>query len=90
MFLYQQKPERVEAVKLTRDNSEAVASWCGGQINEQEDLLDPNITFMVLSVPTFGEVVTVGEGDYVVKDREGRFKTGPSIIFEALYEPVAQ
>ena len=30
---YQKNPFRVEAVQVTAENMEAVAAWCGGQIN---------------------------------------------------------
>lgn len=86
MFLYQQRLERVEAVKLSRDNAVVVSEWCGGEISEQQDLLDPSISFLTLRIRGNGEVVSVGEGDYVVRDKEGRYKASPSSIFETMFE----
>lgn len=85
--IFQQRLERVEAAKLTKDNADQLAQWVGGlrvDIPSEEG----DVTVVSIQVESLGELVTAMEGDYIVRHPTGRIYTGSSETFESMYEPI--
>jgi len=78
---YVQKP--FEACKLTAENIQAVAEWCGGEIYDKRN--DPDEP---ISIDVGTKTITADIGDYVVRSSAGSFYKVDPDSFEALYEPV--
>jgi hypothetical protein len=85
--VYQQRLERLEAAKLTKDNADELAQWCGGL---RVDLTTPeeNVVIVSIQVTTLGELITALEGDYIVRRSDGRWQTASADTFESMYELV--
>lgn len=83
---YRKKPVVVEAIQLSKDNVEEVATWCGGAIAEEIDPTDDEKRFVAINVPTLEGVMRASEGDYVIKGVKGEFYPCKPEIFQATYE----
>jgi len=84
--MWQQKLERVEAAKLTKDNADQLAAWTGGVRNNVPTV---NEDVVIVTFESFGERTTAMEGDYIVKHTDGRFYAGSAEQFETMYEPIS-
>lgn len=60
--------DSLEGVQFTKDNGKDLAKWVGGELQEISQG-SPVITIMT----TRGELL-LRQGDWVTKDREGRFR----------------
>src|SRR5690349_3416054 len=76
----------VDAVQLTADNVDEVASWCSGHKVIEHDALDHEKTFVGINVPTCEGVVRASEGDYIIKDVMFEFHVRRPGDFESKYE----
>lgn len=61
----------VEAVLLTHDNIEEVAQWCDGYIVDEQDALNPDITYVGINLDTTFGRVRCSEGQVIVRDPHG-------------------
>lgn len=86
--LWRKRPVTVEANLLTKENAEAVALWCGGQLVTEYDALDPTQSFVGINIPTLEGVMRASEGDYVIKGVQGEFYPCKPGIFTSTYERV--
>lgn len=69
-------PISVEAMELSPITVHKAAIWTGGVEIEEIDPEDNTKRFVALNIPTNrpeNPVVRVQEGDYIVKDPQGRF-----------------
>lgn len=73
---WERNPERVWIAKLTADNAERVAAWCGGKVERTSKASDPDDVAVWVHVPTIGGIVRAFAGkDWVIKDdATGRFR----------------
>lgn len=63
-----------EAVKLTRENLEEAAKWCGGEIGTRTNPVAIDDAYdTVLRFPTLIGVVQAGIGDYLIRKDDGKF-----------------
>lgn len=85
---YRRKPDPFQAVKVTPENVEAVAKWCGGEYSEDAKPGDPSDVAIKLKVPNVDGAKTVGNNGYVIKHANGRFYTCDSNSFLNEYEEV--
>lgn len=86
--LWRKKAVEIEANCLTKENAEAVALWCGGQLVEEIDALDSSARYVGINIPTLEGVMRASEGDYVIKGVQGEFYPCKPSIFAATYEKV--
>lgn len=80
--------QSVEAILLAPESFERAQMWCGGAPVTEIDAVDSKKKFVALNIPTIDGVVRVGEGEYLVKDPNGRFSKMSKDEFEAKYELV--
>ena len=79
-------PVPIEAVKVTKDNLEEVAKWCGGKVLEAQSRRDPNGTDKYVFVPVAKHVRIswAFPGMYVSKrlyrNKEGELKPTFSVF----------
>lgn len=85
--LYRKKAVTVEANKLTKDNAEAVALWCGGNLVDEFDAITGD-KFVGINIPTLEGVMRASEGDFIIKGVQGEFYPCKPGIFAATYETV--
>jgi hypothetical protein len=83
MARYRKKPVVIEAMQFREsfDGSLPIRDFCGralGRIGEDGDL----------ALRTVDGVALVRDGDWIVKDARGRFRTYRPRDFMAAYEPV--
>lgn len=87
---YRNKPRspfEVLAEKITKENIQELALWCGGFVAQEQDPIDSEKTYPALNVPTLTGAERVGEGDYLLKNPiTGRFSTRSARSFEAVFE----
>lgn len=77
----------IEAVKLTEDNIDKVANWCGAQVVEEHDALQHDTIFEALNVRTPNGRVRASQGYYVIRvGRDFFVQNGTS--FENMYDKV--
>lgn len=88
MGKYKSKPVEVEAFKLSHENAQELARWCGGRIVEEISPIGPAKIYVGLNIPTINGVVRASEGDYVIKDARGMFYVRKSYLFDEAYEEV--
>jgi hypothetical protein len=82
-------PEAVEGYKVTNENFEEVARWCGGAPESESEASDHTDVSVCVRVPSLGGVQVASVGDYVYRIKaNGRFETMNSIEFEKIYRPV--
>lgn len=79
----------VDAIRLTEDNAEAVAAWCGGQLVEEIDPEHPDEMQPGINVPGSMGNTRASLGMYVVK-YSNQFFTQHNRPFETHYEPVSR
>lgn len=80
LAFYQKKPVVVEAQKLSPENADKLAEWCGGLKVEELDAVDSSKTYVGINIPTLEGNMRASEGDYIVKGTRGEFypvKEGP-------------
>lgn len=85
---FRTRSEYIEAVKLTAQNIDEVAYWCGGQKVEEKDP-DGDITKdkVGLNIATMEGTARVSEGDWVVREANRRFWKMNDFDFQAKYIP---
>lgn len=83
---YREKSIEVLAMRLTKDNHEQLAQWCGGFCESY--MINPP-KFCCLHVKTSEGEALAFEGDMIVKDSLGFFHVYKSDIFTALFEEVS-
>lgn len=89
--LYRKKPVAIEAVRVTPQNVEWVAAWCGGKVERIASPRDPDDVWVALTIPTLEGVMTANThhgGDWVIRGVRGEFYPCKPDIFEATYERV--
>lgn len=77
----------VEAVRLTEDNVENIAKWCGGELVEEIDPEHPDETQLGINFQTPNGMKRASLHMYVVKF-ERSFFVSHNRKFETVYEPV--
>jgi hypothetical protein len=84
---YIHKPDPVLAVRITRENYEEVATWCGGHPLSIGKASDPSDVYIAVEVPTMEGVRRTPVGDYIVKNQAtGRFYPLSAETFERRYQ----
>lgn len=86
--LWRKQPVEIEANCLTKDNAEAVALWCGGQLVEEINPEDSADRYVGINIPTLEGVMRASEGDYIIKGVQGEFYPCKPSIFTSTYEKV--
>ena len=89
---YRKKPVVVLAVRVTPENVDATAAWCGGRVYREAKSSDPTDVYTALDIPTLEGVVraqTYHGGDYVIRGVAGEFYPCKPDIFAATYEAVS-
>lgn len=79
---------KVSAWRVTKDNAEHIAQWCGGLARETIDPCDPERRIKHVNVPTLDGLKFASEGDYVVKHASGQFEVMGPHQFEMQYEAI--
>lgn len=89
---YSEKPAEVEAMKLTRENVEAAASWCGGTVIRVTNPADPSDEYVALDYPTLKGVQRAqtaddsgryAHGDVLTRGANGDFTAmSPSAFYD--------
>jgi len=88
---FRKKPVVIDAMRVTPENVEEVAVWCGGRVFSEAKASDPTDVYIALDIPTLEGVVraqTYHGGDYIIKGVQGEFYPCKPDIFAATYEPV--
>lgn len=85
--LYTKKAITIEANRLTKDNAEALAIWCGGRLVEELDAHTPTDKYVGINIPTLEGVMRASEGDYIIKGVKGEFYPCKPDIFHTSYDP---
>jgi len=72
---YMKKPENLEVIELNRDNVEAVARWCGGNIETIRNILSPsNEAYSGIAVPSVYGPISAEFGSFIARNSEtGKF-----------------
>lgn len=89
MQIWSQKPQEldVEAEKITKDNVETLAAWCGGYPVETFDAIIDRPTEVGINVPGLDGSVRATEGQYLVRNPvSGRFYARNAREFEAQFD----
>lgn len=86
IYKFRRKLNQVEAVRVTTDNVKEVAKWCGGEATASTDHYINNPIEVILLVPTLNEPIEVHNGNWLLKDEEGRFSKMENHDFKAEYE----
>lgn len=81
---YTRNPATVTAVLLTAENAEEVASWCSGEVVENEDAATPN----GIDIWSSGGEVFAEVGDWVIQNGAFFLPCKPA-LFDQDYSPVA-
>lgn len=84
METYYKIPSKVEAIRLTEDNLEEVAEWCGGAIKGTKLTRDLQVV-EVWNARTETEVVAC-IGDWLVKDSATGFELYDDEDFKSVFE----
>ncbi len=85
---YRLKPSVVEAEKLTKDNADALAEWCGGSVGWKDDMINPSVSYPTITLAGVHGLTMILEGYYLVKLENGKFDRRTQREFEHMYEPV--
>lgn len=67
---YRKNPETIEAVELTRDNLVAVATWCGGRLENIQNVMSDKISASSIGVPSLYGAISADIGTFVVRIQE--------------------
>lgn len=79
MALFRKRPVVIEANRLTKDNSHALAIWSSAK--ELDDSYD-------IIIPTLEGDMRATEGDWIIRGLKGEFYPCKPDIFDASYELV--
>lgn len=89
---YIRKPFPVNAVRITRDNIEEVAKWCGGKVEVwkgrargkivEKPFIKMDVSHAISTRQTEGRI-----GDWIL-ERDGEFKSYTDAAFQRIFEPV--
>lgn len=80
-----------DAVKITRENLEEAAKWCGGEIGTRSKPTDLNSAYdTVLRFPTLEGPEEAAIGDYLIRKDDGKFDFWPESAMLAKYKKVGQ
>lgn len=83
---FRTRAEYIEAVQLTAENADEVAVWCGGvKVHELDPEGDETQNKVGISFPTLDGGARVSEGDYIIRDRLGRYRRMANGEFQAKY-----
>jgi len=63
-----------EARRLTHNNAEEIAQWCGGRVVAELDALDITQSSPGINVPVGDGVDRASLGDLIIRDSEGAFQ----------------
>lgn len=89
IYKFRRKYNQVEGVRVTSDNVKDVAKWCGGdvvgQIQKDRYIKSHDV---LLKVPTLSEPLEVYEGEWLLKNEEGKFLVMDNRDFIIEYEHV--
>lgn len=72
---YAEKPVEVEAIRLTRENVEAAAAWCGGKVIRVTNPADHDDEYVALDYPTLNGVQRAQ-----TVDSSGRYRHGDVLV----------
>jgi hypothetical protein len=75
------------AIKLTHDNLDDAADWCGGMVVSDSKASDPTDVYRYVKVPSIYGPLTAEIGSYIVKDDHGRFRIEVAEDYEETMEP---
>jgi hypothetical protein len=79
---YRKKPVEIEAARVTYDNAEEIADWCGAKVH------GTSAGRPLLLIDTLEGVMRGDEGDWIIRGVKGEFYPCKPDIFAATYEPV--
>lgn len=82
---FQLRPERIQAMRISKTNAQVAAEWCGGEIVEEISPTDANDTFVGINVPSLAGPFRVSEGQYLIRDEKGHFHARAKSSFENKY-----
>ena len=80
---FRKKPVVIEAVRLTHENHDAVASWCGGSVCAVGDHCDYRLA---VRIATLEGAMFAHAGDWIVKGVLGEFYPCDPTAFDMTYE----
>ena len=83
---YRRKPDTVLAGRLSKDNVEHVAVWCGGKQIEEINPTDSSDRYVALNVPTMNGIERASEGDFIIKNSRGEISVQQAGSFLYEYE----
>lgn len=86
--MYQRKGQVVEANRLTKDNGEAVALWCGGRYFESSNAFNSEEKYAEVNLNTPDGPARASEGDYIVKGPAEDFRVFKEHEFLRTYDPI--
>lgn len=70
----------ITAVRLTSENLQQVANWCGGEIDTKTEWASKPVRF-----PTLYGVGYVAIGEWLIRDEHGKFSAMPNRQFRDTY-----
>lgn len=83
------KEDAFEAVRLTRENLEEAAKWCGGEIGTRTHPVSIDDAYdTVLRFPTLDGPEEAAIGDYLIRKSDGKFDFWPESAMLAKYKKV--
>ena len=77
---YRKKPVEVEAVQLTKKNTDEVRNWCGAKFAGGKEI--------GLNIATLEGTMRADIGDYIIQGVAGEFYPCKPDVFAATYEEV--
>lgn len=83
---FRKKPVAIKAVQLTRENGQAVATWCGGQWLSLYGRGDRGEDISHVSITTLEGIMRADLGDWIIKGVKGEFYPCKPGIFAATYD----
>jgi hypothetical protein len=84
---FRKRPVVIDAVRVTLENVDMVAYWCGGRSHSAAKPSDPTDVAHWVEIPTLEGTMTAQMGDWVIKGVQGEFYPCKPDIFEQTYEP---
>lgn len=90
---FRRKVNQLDAMRVTADNVSAVAKWCGGEVQKEDDpggyiprdIVHPTA---VLLIPSLSTPLQAFNGDWVARDEDGRFHVFNHKAFREEYDPI--
>lgn len=88
--IYRKKPVTISAVRVSTENVQDVADWCGGRLNIYQMPIGPYYALprKAISIPTLEGAMRADPGDYVIRGVHGEFYACKPDIFAETYEEV--